>query len=281
MAIERAHGAEQPYWPMGPFKLRLPLIHYRWEYPEMIQGLIMFVVGLAMIPLLQKYLAMPYEAALAFCVIAGIGYMLPALLGVPLVPGWITPAIYAFGEASGNARDYTNAPYNSRGYRAIAGVGSDRISLFRGEVYAGVQQQFYRNGIIGTASSPVIGGQIYWYPTRWITVRAALDQTFTDSSLPSPANPNGYPSKATTVRLSAVFKPFKDFTATWRASYEHTTYLASARRDNGWRTGIEAGYHITHNIELLGSYEFSKIYSTDAFGGYTRNSVSLGMKYRY
>ena len=43
----------------------------------MIQGLIMFVVGLAMIPLLQKYLGMPYEAALAFCVIAGIGYMLP------------------------------------------------------------------------------------------------------------------------------------------------------------------------------------------------------------
>ncbi|MCB1913188.1 solute carrier family 23 protein [Cognatazoarcus halotolerans] len=93
MSIQRPHGAEQPCWPLGPFKIRLPFIHYRWEYPEMIQGLIMFVVGLAMIPLLQKYLGMPYEAALAFCVIAGIGYMLPALLGVPLVPGWITPAI--------------------------------------------------------------------------------------------------------------------------------------------------------------------------------------------
>ncbi|WP_227814727.1 solute carrier family 23 protein [Nitrogeniibacter aestuarii] len=93
MAITRKEGAEQPYWPAGPFKIRLPFIHYRWEYPEMVQGLIMFVVGLAMIPLLQKYLGMPYEAALAFCVIAGIGYMLPALLGVPLVPGWITPAI--------------------------------------------------------------------------------------------------------------------------------------------------------------------------------------------
>lgn len=91
--MNRAHGAEHPYWGFGPFKIRLPFIHYRWEYPEMIQGLIMFVVGLAMIPLLQKYLGMPYEAALAFCVIAGIGYMLPALLGVPLVPGWITPAI--------------------------------------------------------------------------------------------------------------------------------------------------------------------------------------------
>src|SRR5690606_26247936 len=38
-------------------------------------------------------ICMPYEAALAFTFIAGIGYLLPALLGVPLVPGWITPAI--------------------------------------------------------------------------------------------------------------------------------------------------------------------------------------------
>ena len=93
MAIKRPYGAEQPYWPAGPFKIRLPFIHYRWEFPEMIQGLFMFVVSLAMIPLLEKYLGMPYEAALAFCVIAGVGYLLPALLGVPLVPGWITPAI--------------------------------------------------------------------------------------------------------------------------------------------------------------------------------------------
>ncbi|NVK40106.1 MAG: xanthine/uracil/vitamin C permease [Oceanospirillaceae bacterium] len=91
--FNRNTGDEQPYWPAGPFKIRLPLVHYRWETPEMIQGLIMFVVGLAMIPLLQTYLGMPYEAALAFTFVAGVGYMLPALLGVPLVPGWITPAI--------------------------------------------------------------------------------------------------------------------------------------------------------------------------------------------
>ncbi|MDO6452746.1 solute carrier family 23 protein [Neptunomonas phycophila] len=91
--INRKHGEEQPCWPLGPFRIRLPFIHYRWEYPEMIQGLIMFVVGLAMIPLLEKYLGMPYEAALAFTFVAGVGYILPVLLGVPLVPGWITPAI--------------------------------------------------------------------------------------------------------------------------------------------------------------------------------------------
>jgi len=91
--IKREYGKEQPYWPLGPFKVRIPFIHHRWEMAEMIQGVIMFVVGLAMIPLLETYLGMPYEAALAFTFVAGVLYLLPALLGVPLVPGWITPAI--------------------------------------------------------------------------------------------------------------------------------------------------------------------------------------------
>src|SRR5699024_3168301 len=71
----------------------LPFVHYRWETAEMIQALIMFVVSLGMIPLLQNLLGLPYEVALAYVVVCGIGFMLPALLGVPLVPGWITPAI--------------------------------------------------------------------------------------------------------------------------------------------------------------------------------------------
>ncbi len=90
---ERAEGQEQPYWPAGPFKIRLPFIHYRWEMVEFIQALILFVVTLAMIPLLEKYLGLPYEIALAFVFVCGVGFMLPALLGLPLVPGWITPAI--------------------------------------------------------------------------------------------------------------------------------------------------------------------------------------------
>jgi len=91
--LKRKDGDEQPYWPFGPFKIRLPLIHYRWEPVEFVQALILFVVSLAMIPLLQKYLGLPYEVALAYVFVCGVGFMLPALLGVPMVPGWITPAI--------------------------------------------------------------------------------------------------------------------------------------------------------------------------------------------
>ena len=91
--IHRKDGAEQPFWAFGPFKIRLPFVHYRWETAEMLQALIMFVVSLGMIPLLQKFLGLPYDVALAYVVVCGIGFMLPALLGVPLVPGWITPGI--------------------------------------------------------------------------------------------------------------------------------------------------------------------------------------------
>ena len=91
--FKRRDGEEQPFWKAGPFKVRLPFVHYRWETAEMLQALIMFVVSLAMIPLLEKYLGLPYDVALAYVVVCGVGFMLPALLGVPFVPGWITPGI--------------------------------------------------------------------------------------------------------------------------------------------------------------------------------------------
>ncbi|TFH87980.1 xanthine/uracil/vitamin C permease [Billgrantia azerbaijanica] len=93
MLLKRDYGQEHPYWPLGPFKLRLPFIHFRWEIPETVQALVMFVIAMGMIPLLEQYLGVPYEVALAFVVVCGVGFILPPLLGVPFIAGWITPAI--------------------------------------------------------------------------------------------------------------------------------------------------------------------------------------------
>ncbi|WP_209125006.1 solute carrier family 23 protein [Alkalihalobacillus sp. BA299] len=94
MAIyERKDAGEQPYWKLGPFKLRLPLIHYRIELPEVLQGFIIFAVGMGVIPLLQTHVGMSYEAALAVFIIYSFTMILPSLLGEPFVPGWITPAV--------------------------------------------------------------------------------------------------------------------------------------------------------------------------------------------
>ncbi|NPV26231.1 MAG: hypothetical protein HPY81_01990 [Firmicutes bacterium] len=89
----RPNGVESPYWPVGPFKMRLPGIHYRWEWPDFIQGLDMCAVCLSIIPVLQDSLGMPFEVALAIVVLNGILYCFHAWLGDPVVPGWVTPAI--------------------------------------------------------------------------------------------------------------------------------------------------------------------------------------------
>ncbi|SHI35925.1 Predicted benzoate:H+ symporter BenE [Dethiosulfatibacter aminovorans DSM 17477] len=93
MAIKREYGAECPYIPAGPFKIRIPFVHYRFEWADYIQGLLMCAVCLGAIPMLQEYLGMPFEVAMAIVLLNGMFYCAHVLLGDPVVPGWITPAI--------------------------------------------------------------------------------------------------------------------------------------------------------------------------------------------
>ncbi|WKL23600.1 hypothetical protein QYR00_24060 (plasmid) [Agrobacterium tumefaciens] len=86
-------AAESPHWNAGPFKVRLPFVHYRIEWPDYFQGLLMCAVDLAAIPLMVELLGMPFEVALAVVILNGALYLAHHLLGDPVVPGWITPAI--------------------------------------------------------------------------------------------------------------------------------------------------------------------------------------------
>lgn len=91
--IQREYGQKQPYIPFGPFEIRLPFIHYRFEIADYAQGLIMCAVCLGIIPILTEYLGMPFEIAITIVILNGFLYCWHAQLGDPVVPGWITPAI--------------------------------------------------------------------------------------------------------------------------------------------------------------------------------------------
>ena len=86
-------GEPAPHWKVGPFDVRLPFVHYRMEWSDYAQGLVMCAVDLAAIPLMVDLLDMPFEAALAVVLLNGILYLTHHLLGDAVVPGWITPAI--------------------------------------------------------------------------------------------------------------------------------------------------------------------------------------------
>jgi hypothetical protein len=93
MSDTPAQRSESPYIPMGPFKVRLPFVHYKIEVPDYLQGLLMCAVDLAAIPLMTELLGMPFEVALAVVMLNGLLYLAHHLLGDPTVPGWITPAV--------------------------------------------------------------------------------------------------------------------------------------------------------------------------------------------
>jgi hypothetical protein len=58
-----------------------------------VQGLMMCAVDLAAIPLMIELLGMPFNVALAVVLLNGILYLSHHLLGDPVIPGWVTPAV--------------------------------------------------------------------------------------------------------------------------------------------------------------------------------------------
>jgi hypothetical protein len=89
----RKEGGEQPYIPLGIFKLRLPFIHFEWEIPEMVQAMVVFVTGVSATAYLQDLYALPWTTALAIICVHELLYCMQNLLGDPIVGGWITPSI--------------------------------------------------------------------------------------------------------------------------------------------------------------------------------------------
>lgn len=92
MSKAREFGKEQPY-AGGIFKLRIPFVHYRIEYQDFIQGIILSCVPLGITAAMVKVLGIPIEVAVLMVVINNFLYLLHLSFGDPSVSGWITAGI--------------------------------------------------------------------------------------------------------------------------------------------------------------------------------------------
>lgn len=109
--LKRKYGEEQPYIPLGPFKVRIPIIHHEWQWTECLAAMFLGVacLGAGVGVTMNVFGIEDFYIALTFGVMNGLCYYLPALLGDPVVPGWITPALpltinYLSGFAIGTER---------------------------------------------------------------------------------------------------------------------------------------------------------------------------------
>lgn len=168
----RKYGEEQPYWKAGIFKIRLPFIHYAWSVPEMVQAVFMCATCLGAIPVLESVLGVEYDVALSMVIINGFFYSLHVLLGDPVVPGWITPAIPIITAFLENG--YTQGAPRTQALIAmqfilgliflvfgITGIGGKMVYLIPNSVKAGVLMGGGLSAVIGEMGS---AGRFWKYP---------------------------------------------------------------------------------------------------------------------
>ncbi len=198
---------------------------------------------------------------------------------------WFSPVFYAYLQPTISSNHYNTSRFDSNGYRIVAGIGSDRISLFKGEIYAGVQGQNYSNSLFGYSfgdvTGGVFGGQISWFPTPAITVGLHVDQTLGASINPSIGSPLGSPTRNTTVSLTGNYALSQTWSASAHVDYAYIDYVVGPRRDDIWAVGAALNYKFYENLGIALEYKYTRLSSNVPLGSYSQNLVTIGATYKY
>ena len=195
---------------------------------------------------------------------------------------WLGPSLFVFGEASADQRSYVTATLSSHGYRTVGGLGSDQIGLFRGEIYGGYQAELYDFAAISNIDSAAFGARLYYHPTHALTLLASVDRSLgVSQSATSPTSPFGTATRVTTSVLRATYAVSSEWSASARAGYIQSEYVASRQRDDAWMTGATITYSLWRNLNLTLDYQFFQKSSNDWVQNFTRNVITLGASYKY
>jgi hypothetical protein len=164
----------------------------------------------------------------------------------------------------------------------VAGVGTDRLGLFRGEVYAGYQAERPTSGTTTASNAnPVFGGRLSYEPTRYWTLSGALDESLGVSTVTNSSTPQGSAAQVTTALLQSTYGLSREWTAGARIGYTHAQFVDSSELDNAWLAGASFDYTLWRNIALRLDYQFTTLFSNVPLKSFTRDVVSLGASYKY
>lgn len=91
--LKREYGGIQPCIKAGPFRIRIPFIHFKISLPEVVTGLMNACTSYGALAVLISTLGVDPAVAWALVVFETSCYTLNWLLGEPSICGWITPAM--------------------------------------------------------------------------------------------------------------------------------------------------------------------------------------------
>ncbi len=188
-----------------------------------------------------------------------------------------------FVEVDGNAARYQNEWYNTNASRVVGGISSDQVGLFRGEVYAGYQWENSTNDNFGSVTAPAYGATVFYYPTRYLTLEATLQNGFGSAALYGLTPSFGAPSGDTVEgRFQADYALSPIWTASVRAGWARTTWSGRSLEETAWTFGGSLSYNYWRNLSVTLNYQYTGATASQTTAvSYTQNLVSAGLTYRY
>jgi hypothetical protein len=188
----------------------------------------------------------------------------------------LTPLIYTYVEPSYNWTNYHESALDSHGYRVVGGIGSGLISLFSGEIYAGYLKQMFESSTFGDQTSPVVGGRLSWFPTRFLTIAFNADENFGTTDSNALAFTPGTPTKITTIRASVNYDFSNWYALTTSISDQRQNFLDSSRVDSllSYNAGIV--FKLRPGFGLQVGYTHQNLYSNFPGAAYSRDMVTVG-----
>lgn len=196
---------------------------------------------------------------------------------------WATPQVNVFVEGGADLWRYGDDWYDSNAYRLVGGLGSDVIGLFRGEVFADWQQLVSAEGTFGAIAAPAYGGRAYYYPTRYLTLAASLDQLFGSAATPATSKGARSPSNQTVeARFEADHSLARNWTAFLRAGCGRTFWPDDPLVESEWSVGGGVSYDFWRNTVLTLNCQHTATTANEAgVAVYNQNVMRAGMTYRY
>jgi hypothetical protein len=188
----------------------------------------------------------------------------------------LTPIVYTFVEPSVNSGQFHASNLDSNGYKVVGGLGTARISLFNGEIYAGTLTEYFSDPLTPTLNRGTYGGRLSWYPTRFVTVTGSYDQSLGTSDFNPGVFTTGSPTKVNTSKLVANWLMLRDVTLEGSVQFQNFEYLNSTRLDDLSLLGLKVTYMFTQRLGVTLDYNYAILSSNIPGVAYTRSFVSLG-----
>lgn len=188
---------------------------------------------------------------------------------------------YAFVEPGVTQYQFTGSSSNATGYSVVGGVGTDRLGLFGGEVFAGYQSVGYGTTTAGNRdeSGATFGGRVSWTPTRDLVGTVFASQSFTPSTVVSGSV--GAFTKSDTVAATIAYAYSTKIDLRASVAYSNVNYAPNTTRDDKIsQIGLNGVYYLLDSVGVRLQYSFTNVNSSLPIYNYGNNLVILSADLR-